>query len=367
MNANHKSLRLTGTDDLYAGVIERSRHQVGQDARSASLVAGALGGIGASPKKGHLALMHTASRGLPTSDPSLGNRNLDGMYTDDIGSLKYKLFLSCALRERPPLFVMLHGASQTASDFATGTRMAQVVDECGGIALFPEQSRSAHLLGSWNWYDTRHQLAQGGEPSLIVGLTLKIAADHAVDQRRIYVAGMSAGGAMAVILGQAFPAVYAAVGVHSGISKGAAHDLMSALRTMSSGPSESWTGRPKLSHLMPTIVFHGDRDRTVNPLNAVAVLAQALRLEGASPETAGVLCAGPTPMPGGRDVTLTTHRRHEGPSHAELWIVHGSGHAWTGGNSKGSYTDETGPDASREMMRFFLTQSLARRRHHAQA
>jgi len=154
--------------------------------------------------KGHVEATHTAGLGLFRPDPSLGNLSLDGMYTDGIGTLKYKLYLSSALRERPALFVMLHGASQTASDVATGTRMAEVVEEFGGIALFPEQSRSAHSLGSWNWYDTRHQFAQGGEPSLIAGLTRKIAADHGVDQRRIYVAGMSAGGAMAVILGQAF-------------------------------------------------------------------------------------------------------------------------------------------------------------------
>ena len=289
------------------------------------------------------------------------------MYTNGIGTLKYKLYLSSALRERPALFVMLHGASQTASDFAVGTRMAEVVEECGGIALFPEQSRSAHPLGSWNWYDTRHQFAEGGEPSLIAGLTRKIAADHGVDQRRIYVAGMSAGGAMAVILGQAFPGVYAAVGVHSGIPKGAAHDLMSALRTMSSGPAETSPGGSELSRLMPTIVFHGDSDRTVHPLNAVAVLAQALRREGVSAKTAGILSAGPTPMPGGREVTLTTHRQHKRPSHAELWIVHGVGHAWTGGNSKGSFTDESGPDASREMLRFFLSQSLTCERHHDRA
>ena len=304
----------------------------------------------------------TGNDGLPRSDLTSGIRRLEGVYTDGVGTLNYKLFLSSALRERPPLFVMLHGASQTASDFATGTRMPEIVEECGGIALFPEQSRSAHPLGSWNWYDTRHQFAEGGEPSLIVGLTRQIAAVHGVDQRRIYVAGMSAGGAMAAILGQVFPGVFAAVGVHSGIPKGAAHDLMSALRTMNSGPSQAPPGTSEPARLMPTIVFHGDSDRTVHPLNAQAVLVQALRPEGVAAATADILSTGPTPMPGGRQVTLTTHRRHPRPSHAELWIVHGIGHAWTGGSPKGSYTDESGPDASREMMRFFLTQSLTRGR-----
>ncbi|WP_088280995.1 PHB depolymerase family esterase [Ideonella sp. A 288] len=327
-----------------------------------SMAPGTPLGRPASRRKDRPAAMRTGRGGARGGDLSPGSRSLDGVYTDDIGSLSYKLFLSSALREHPPLFVMLHGASQTASDFAAGTRMAEVVEDCGGIALFPEQSRSAHPLGSWNWYDARHQLAEGGEPSLIVGLTRKIAADHGVDRRRIYVAGMSAGGAMAVILGQAFPAVYAAVGVHSGIPTGSAHDLMSALRTMNSGPSAARPGQPELSHLIPTIVFHGDNDRTVHPLNAVAVLAQAQRRNGVTAPTVDILSTGPTPMSGGREVTLTTHRRHQRPSHAELWIVHHSGHAWTGGSAKGSYTDESGPDASREMLRFFLTQSLTRGR-----
>jgi poly(hydroxyalkanoate) depolymerase family esterase len=300
--------------------------------------------------------------GHPVSSAEAG---LGGLYTDGTGALTYKLYVASTLSHRPPLFVMLHGAAQTASDFATGTRMPQIVEECGGIALFPEQSRSAHPLRSWNWYDTRHQ-SEGGEPSLIVGLTRKIAADYGVDQRRTYVAGMSAGGAMAVILGQAFPDVYAAVGVHSGIARGAAHDLMSAFRTMSSGPGQTWPRQEEPSQSVPTIVFHGDRDTTVHPLNAAAVLAQALRREAGAAEAAGVSSAGPAEMPGGRAVTLTTHRRDQDPPHAELWIVHGSGHAWTGGNSEGSYTDECGPDASREMLRFFLAQKVVGEKCHEQ-
>ena len=307
--------------------------------------------------------MNTLSKPRPKPKPDRKRATgSDGVYAGEIGTLNYKLHLASTPCARPPLFVMLHGASQTASDFATGTRMQELVEECGGIALFPEQSSSAHPFKSWNWYDARHQLAEGGEPSLIAGLTRQIAAEHGADPRRIFVAGMSSGGAMAVILGQAFPGVFAAVGVHSGIAKGAAHNLMSALRTMKSGPSEARTGPPEPSHSIPTIVFHGDNDRTVHPLNAVAVLAQALRRDGASAATVGILSTGPTPMPGGREVSLTTHRRHEKPAHAELWIVHGSGHAWTGGSAEGSYTDESGPDASREMLRFFLTQSLTAER-----
>ena len=303
--------------------------------------------------------LSSPSAGRQGAPAEAGHRRLDGVYTDPGGTLAYQLYLSSNLRQHPPLFVMLHGASQTAADFAAGTRMPDMVEECGGIALFPEQPRSAHPLGSWNWYDARHQFADGGEPSLIVGLTRRIADDHAVDPGRIYVTGMSSGGAMAVILGQTFPGVYAAVGVHSGIARGAAHDLMSALRTMSSGPSPTEAGASDPALAIPTIVFHGDCDRTVHPLNAVAVLAQALRAPLRPGDTAEVSSTGPTRMPGGRAVSLTTHRRQQGASYGELWIVHGGGHAWTGGSAKGSYTDESGPDASREMLRFFLTQTLA--------
>lgn len=283
---------------------------------------------------------------------------LDGVHTDDHGSLGYKLCVSSALRPRPPLFVMLHGASQSAADFATGTRMQQVVDECGGIALFPEQSRSAHPMGSWHWYDARHQIADGGEPSLILGMTRRIVARYGVDRRRVYVAGMSSGGAMAVILGQAFPDVFAAVGVHSGLPHGAARDLVSALRAMNNGPADASGPVPGPSHEVPTIVFHGDSDRTVHPLNAVAVWRQAMPRDGALPTLADILSSAATAVHGGRAVSLSTHRRQPQAAHAELWIVHGSGHAWTGGDAQASYTDGTGPDASREMLRFFLSHRL---------
>ena len=285
---------------------------------------------------------------------------LDDTFRHDAGALDYKLFLSSTLRRRPPLFVMLHGATQNASDFAAGTRMADLAEECGGIALFPEQSRSAHPLGCWNWYDTRHQLADGGEPSMIVGLTRQVIAAHDVDPCRVYVAGMSAGGAMAVILGQAYPDVYAAVGVHSGLPAGAAFDLASALRTMSNGPSPAHPSalneHEPLVRAVPTIVFHGDRDRTVHPLNAAALLAQTLgKRAGAADREPPVA---PSPIVGGRAVSLSVHARDADQPDVELWMVHGAGHAWTGGSAKGSFTDESGPDASREMLRFFLNQSL---------
>jgi poly(hydroxyalkanoate) depolymerase family esterase len=286
------------------------------------------------------------------------DRFFAGTYTDAVGSLDYRLHLSRVPRKRPPLFVMLHGASQSALDFANGTRMHEVIDECGGMALFPEQSRSAHPLGSWNWYDAKHQLPAGGEPAMLAGLTRQIINAYNVDRGRVYVAGMSAGGAMAVILGQAFPDLYAAVGVHSGIPTGVAHDLMSALKAMNSGPSSpAEPGVEGTRVPLPTIVFHGDRDRTVHPANGAAVLAQALNNTAGPADANREKAVSPVQMSGGREVTLLRHSRGDRVPDAEMWIVHGGGHAWAGGSSRGSYTDEAGPDASREMLRFFLKQS----------
>jgi poly(hydroxyalkanoate) depolymerase family esterase len=287
-----------------------------------------------------------------------------GSYTNAAGTLRYKLYRPAALRKRPPLFVMLHGGSQSAADFSTGTRMNELADECGGIVLYPEQSKFANPLGCWNWYDTRHQFADDGEPSMIAGMTRQAMADHGVDPARVYVAGMSAGGAMAVILGQAYPGLYAAVGVHSGVPSGVANDLMSGLAAMNSGPTPvhgvaAATGEPAQGHSVATIVFHGDCDSTVHPSNGEAVHAQALRRRGAA-HVARVPPAGRAiRVPGGRAVTRVIQAKKAGLPGAELWIVHGGGHAWTGGSAKGSFTDENGPDASREMLRFFLQQRLS--------
>jgi poly(hydroxyalkanoate) depolymerase family esterase len=285
---------------------------------------------------------------------------VSGSYANAAGTRDYKLFLPETLAKDPPLFVMLHGCSQSAADFACGTRMNELADECGGIVLYPEQSKCANMLGCWNWYDTRHQLADEGEPSMIAGMTRQVMADHGVDTSCVYVAGMSAGGAMAVILGQVYPELFAAVGVHSGVPSGIAHDFMSGLSAMSRGPSpqhDTFQG-PAVA----TIVFHGDCDNTVHPSNANAVHAQTRPRVGHSSRSCGPIEAAQKHELGGRAVTRVVQSRSDDAPDAELWIVHGGGHAWTGGSPKGSYTDESGPDASREMLRFFLQQRARSKR-----
>ncbi|NUZ04385.1 extracellular catalytic domain type 1 short-chain-length polyhydroxyalkanoate depolymerase [Piscinibacter koreensis] len=283
---------------------------------------------------------------------------VDGIFTNFAGTLDYKLYRSPNLRKRPPLFVMLHGGSQNALDFATGTRMNELADECGGIVLYPEQSKRANALGCWNWFDTRHQCAESGEPAMIAGLTRAVIAENHCDPTRVYVGGMSAGGAMALILGKAYPDLYAAVGVHSGVPCGAANDLFSAWQTMSNGPSSRFHASRE-PHPVATIVFHGDRDYTVHLSNAQAIHAQALC---GTVDRSGELSAnGPIHLPGGRAVTRVTQPGRRGIADAELWIIHGAGHAWAGGNAAASYTDADGPNASREMLRFFLQHRLRQR------
>ena len=292
---------------------------------------------------------------------------IDGTYLNAAGGRSYKLYLTAPLPgEAPPLFVMLHGCDQDAAGFAAGTRMNELAEECHGVVLYPEQCRMVNPMGCWNWHDMNHQSAAHGEPSLIAGMTRQVIAEHGTDPTRVYVAGLSAGGAMALILGQEYPDLYAAVGVHSGVPAGVATDLLSALRTMSAGPGDGdvpkTSARRRQSRIVPTIVFHGDADTTVHPSNGAAIHKLSHRRKRRT--------AGATLLPterstksrvrarnGTRAVTRTHHSTGGVPD-AELWVVHGGGHAWAGGRAGETYTDSGGPDASREMVRFFLQQRL---------
>ena len=232
-----------------------------------------------------------------------------------------------------PLVVMLHGCKQTAEDFAAGTRMNELADDLGFIVVYPAQARSANMSRCWNWFWPSDQQRDEGEPSLIAGITRQVITRYNVDQRRVYVAGLSAGGAMAAVMGATYPDLFAAVGVHSGLPYASARDSISALAAMRGGRSRGAAPLPAV----PTIVFHGDRDTTVHPSNGVF-------------STAAAALVSQKGEAGGRTYTRTVHRGRPGLEH---WLVHGSGHAWSGGNAKASYTDPTGPDATREMLRFF--------------
>ncbi len=261
----------------------------------------------------------------------------------------YRLYVPGSYDGRPaPLLVMLHGCTQSAADFAAGTRMNEAAEARGCLVVWPEQVASANASRCWRWFEASEQ-GRGGEPALVAGITRAVMAEYAVDPARVYVAGLSAGGAAAAVLGEAYPELYAAIGVHSGLACGAARDAGSALATMRRArPGRSGAARGRA---LPAIVFHGDADSTVHPGNADAVIAQA------GGDTAG---GGWTrrvergQVPGGRTFERACLAGPDGVDVLEQWTVHGAGHAWSGGSAAGSYTDPKGPDASAEMLRFFL-------------
>lgn len=261
------------------------------------------------------------------------------------GARDYRLFLPSSREAAPQgLVLMLHGCTQNADDFAVGTQMNPLAEAHNLIVVYPEQSRAANQMGCWNWFQPEHQRRGGGEPALLDDLARTIAGEFAIDRRRIYVAGLSAGGAMAAILGQAYPETFAAVGVHSGLAPGAASDMASAFAAMRAPSSHS---ARKSTPPVRSIVFHGSADSTVSPANADAVIAAAL---GSRPATELIL-----PVRDGASVTL--YQDQSGATVAEKWSLAGLNHAWSGGAAEGSYTDPKGRDASAEMLRFFLAGS----------
>jgi poly(hydroxyalkanoate) depolymerase family esterase len=275
-------------------------------------------------------------------------------YTNSAGTRSYKLYIPSGYTgQGVPLIVMLHGCTQSPDDFATGTRMNELAEEHTFLVAYPAQAGNANMQKCWNWFQAADQQRGRGEPSLIAGITSQVVEEYEVAEGRVYVAGMSAGGAMAAIMGATHPDLYAAVGVHSGLAPGAANDLSSAFTAMRQGG-------PVVAHkdalgeeyqeVLPTIIFHGDGDTTVHPRNGDRLLAHLAR--GGN---------GPSPrvrtrqgqVPGGYEYTRFTYHDAEGRDLVERWSVHGLGHAWSGGSYPGSYTDPRGPDASAEMVRFF--------------
>jgi poly(hydroxyalkanoate) depolymerase family esterase len=276
-----------------------------------------------------------------------------GSYQGATGTRSYKLYVPSGYVGQPvPLVVMLHGCTQSAEDCANGTRLNQLAEEQVFLVVYPEQATSANRSRCWNWFKSAHQRRGAGEPSLIAGITQEIMATYNVDPRRAYVAGMSAGGAMAAIMAATYPDLYAAVGVHSGLAQGAARDFQSGLIAMRQGGSDHANRAARArATAIPLIVFHGDRDATVHPRNGEQVLAQAV------PEMPGAVASRMTvshgQVPSGRSYSRTVYFDAAGQVVAEHWLVHGAGHAWSGGSAAGSFTDPWGPDASREMWRFF--------------
>lgn len=275
---------------------------------------------------------------------------ISGSHTHAGLTRNYKLYVPPAHAGRAlPLVVMLHGCTQDGDDFAAGTEMSVRACEQGFFVLYPTQSQDGNTQRCWNWFARAHQQRGSGEPALLADMTQSVSKRYGIDLDRVYIAGLSAGGAMADIVASAYPEIYAAVGIHSGLPRGAATNVAGAFAAMKNGePATRLTAKASCA-TVPSIVFHGDADHTVHPKNGEQVIAALLRgVDSSEPYVEQDAASG------GRSYSRTIYRANGGDVFAEHWLVKGAGHAWSGGSAKGSYTDASGPDATGEMLRFFF-------------
>ena len=271
-------------------------------------------------------------------------------FSSAVGARDYRLYIPSSARPQG-LLLMLHGCTQDPDDFANGTAMNAHAERHGLLVAYPAQTAAHNASSCWNWFRPGDQRRDAGEPAILAGMTQALVAEFGVEPPQVYVAGLSAGGAMAAVMGEIYPDLYAAVGIHSGLPHGSASDVVSAFAAMRGEAS----GIPPVSHVaagsrsVRTIVFHGSADATVHPSNADRIVAAAkARAEG------GAAQSETDASPGGHRYRRTVATGPDGTVLTELWLVDGLGHAWSGGAPAGSYTDPAGPDASAEMIRFFL-------------
>ncbi|WP_299130321.1 PHB depolymerase family esterase [uncultured Amaricoccus sp.] len=286
--------------------------------------------------------------GAPPADPLVepprpdlpeGARFEERRFDCAAGGRGYKLYVPAA-RPARGLVVMLHGCGQNPDDFALGTGMNAVAEANGLAVVYPRQGKRANISGCWNWFRPGDQRRDAGEPAIIAGMTRAVMEELGIAPDRVFVAGLSAGGAMAAVMAEAYPELYAAAGIHSGVPTGTANDVLSAFAAMRG----ELAPRPGAAATRArTIVFHGDADRTVHPANATRLVAVPPGSAGEAGRSAG-----------GRSYIRSVIPAADGAAGGEVWLVEAAGHAWSGGQAAGSFTDPAGPDASAEMVRFFL-------------
>jgi poly(hydroxyalkanoate) depolymerase family esterase len=294
------------------------------------------------------------------------------MYQDSTNSHPYFVYTPTTshVGTAVPLLVMLHGCTQTAADFAAGTRMNQLAEQYGFIVVYPQQTRKANRTLCWNWFRSAHQFRDRGEPARIAHMVQAIRQDTSqwtIDSNQIYVVGASAGAAMAVILAATYPDLFAAIGVHSGVEYQAVTNIISALKVMRHGGPDpvlqgqrAYEAMGSYKRVVPMIVFQGTRDRVVPPISGDKVVQQWMQTNHLASH--GLYLAdfkNPTTttsgqVPGGYAYTVYTWKDSRGNEVQVYWKINGLGHAWSGGGPTGSHTDPQGPNASEAMYQFFM-------------
>lgn len=267
-----------------------------------------------------------------------------------------------------PLVLMLHGCTQSGDGFAISTGMNDLADEESFLVAYPQQPSSANSSRCWNWFETSNQARGSGEPALLAGVVGDIAAEHSVDSDRVYVAGFSAGAAMAVILGATYPDVFAAIGVHSGLEYKAATSVTSAFPAMFSGgpPADpqgdlAYAAMGSRARVLPVMVVHGTSDFTVATVNGDLVLSQWAQTNDLASDSVDqddiddvAEDSESGQVSGGRTYVRSFYEDSNGTVVMEKILVDGMGHNWSGGPLGGTFTDPDGPDASRLLVDFFL-------------
>jgi poly(hydroxyalkanoate) depolymerase family esterase len=279
------------------------------------------------------------TRSLPEIKVPPGAQFLTRSFACTDGQRSYKLYIP-TVRPRG-LVVMLHGCHQSPDDFAIGTAMNDVAESNGLLVAYPHQAKPNNPSSCWNWFRPTDQMRGQGEPAILAGIAQAVASEFGLRRDRTFVAGLSAGGAMAMVMAETYPDVFAAVGVHSGLDYQSASDIVSAFAAMRGTAAPQGVAPQRARSTVRTIVFHGALDQTVHPSNAERI-SDRLHTRHANPVTRR-----------GPGYTRTTFGPAKTPI-VETWSVDGLGHAWSGGNPAGSFTDARGPNASAEMVRFFV-------------
>lgn len=302
--------------------------------------------------KGLMAALGGGAAGAATPKMPQGAQQTLRSFTGPSGGRSYRVYVPDSAKSGVRgVVMMLHGCTQTPEDFAAGTKMDSLAEQHGFVVIYPQQSRGDNAQSCWNWFSRGDQRRGRGEPAILAGIASEVCAEHQVARDQTFVAGLSAGGAMAAILGETYPDVFAAVGVHSGLPVGAAKDVASAFSAMG-GTVLDPPALPQGGPVVRTIVFHGTADATVSPKNGDLIVRRAL--DSATRQSIETARNGSA---NGRSYKRTLYDDATGDLVVEHWQIDGQGHAWSGGAAAGSYTDPQGPDASAEMLRFFFAQT----------